>query len=66
MKSDDTMSEREFADYVAEALDALAAENEEDAPDIETFEPAGLLTDNVGLVVRHGGAEFQVTIVRRA
>jgi hypothetical protein len=62
----DNMDEEEFADYLTEALDAFAEENEEEPPRIDTFEQAGLLTSNVGLVLRYGDAEFQLTIVRRA
>jgi hypothetical protein len=33
-------------------------------PDVSTFAEAGLLTMNRGGVVRIGGAEFQVAVVR--
>ena len=44
-------------------------QDRDEAPEIaqaETFEEAGLLTDNRGLVVRTtDGAEFEITIVQR-
>lgn len=58
------MSEEEFEAHLMDALHEYAEENDEPEPEIETFERAGLLTDNHGLVVRIGDAEFQVTIIR--
>jgi hypothetical protein len=66
MRDTDNMSESEFAEYLMEAIEAEAQENGEEVPEIDTFEGAGLLTSNKGLVVRIGRAEFQVTVVRRA
>ena len=44
-------------------------QDRDEAPEIaqaETFEEAGLLTDNRGLVVRTtDGSEFEITIVQR-
>jgi hypothetical protein len=60
------MTEEEFGEHLAEALEMFAEVTEEDPPEIETFARAGLLTDNHGLVVRIGEAEFQVAIVRRS
>lgn len=58
------MSEEEFEAHLMDALYEYAEENDEAEPEIETFERAGLRTDNHGLVVRIGDAEFQVTIIR--
>lgn len=58
------MTEEEFEACLAEALCQYAEENEDPEPEVETFANAGILTLNRGLVVRIGGAEFQVTIVR--
>lgn len=66
MRDTKSMSESEFAEYLMEAIEASAQENGEELPEIHTFEGAGLLTSNKGLVVRIGRAEFQLTIVRRA
>lgn len=33
-------------------------------PQVQSFERAGVMTNNRGVVVRFGGAEFQITIVR--
>jgi len=59
------MTEEEFQVHLMEALYAYAEDNDEPEPESETFERAGLLTDNHGLLVRIGEAEFQLTIVRR-
>jgi hypothetical protein len=61
---DDDMSEEDLEDFLAEALEALADESGLPHPRIRTFADAGVLTGNRGLVVRIGGAEFQVTVVR--
>ena len=54
-------SEEGFEDYLADLL-----EHDDDLDtEAETFEAAGVMTNNRGLVVRlPNGAEFQVTIVR--
>lgn len=61
------MSEREFEELLAEALELLA-QSEEGEPSarvqVDSFEAVGVLSANCGLVVQIGDAEFQVTIVR--
>ena len=58
------MNEIELETLMSEVL-----QDPDAAPEIrrvETFEEAGLLTDNRGLVVRTtDGAEFEITIVQR-
>lgn len=58
------MNENELETLLAEVL-----QDPDTAPEIrrvETFEDAGLLTDNRGLVVRTAdGGEFEITIVQR-
>ncbi len=58
------MDENEFAGVLKELL----AGDESDVPEVRSvcsFERAGLLTRNTGIVVRlESGEEFQVTIVR--
>lgn len=59
------MSEEEFSDILRDAIDLYASE-EELKIDTETFEDAGVLTSNVGIIVKFGGrkgAKFQITIV---
>lgn len=58
------MSEEELEDLLTEALYAWAEQNDEPEPTVETFARMGLLTQNHGLVVRIGEAEFYLTIVR--
>jgi len=57
------MNEHEMEDLLANLL-----QNEDEAPEVRrvtTFEEAGILTYNRGLVVRtEDGSEFQITIVR--
>jgi hypothetical protein len=59
------MNERDFCELLGEALFEHAENNDREEPDIQTFEEAGLLTKNKGIVVRLGEMEFQVSIVRR-
>jgi hypothetical protein len=59
------MNERDFCELLGEALFEYAENNDREEPDIQTFEEAGLLTKNKGIVVRLGEMEFQVSIVRR-
>lgn len=57
-------TEHEFANYLIEVLDWS---NNEDGmiKDVDTFESAGLLTNDEGLVIKfQNGKEFQVTIKR--
>ena len=65
----DTVSDVQFENFLRRAVEAVV----EAADDViggggavQTFEEAGVLTYNRGLVVRVGEAEFQVTIVRSA
>lgn len=57
-------TEQEFETFLAEAVEAYAESSDMRRPDVSTFAEAGLLTMNRGVVVRIGGAEFQVTVVR--
>jgi hypothetical protein len=62
------MTEKEMEDYLAEAIDLRNADDDFDLERnirILTFEDAGIMTYNKGLVLRTpGGDEFQVTIVK--
>ena len=58
------MNTERFMGWLTEAIDML---NEEDGKikTVTTFEEAGLLTCNKGLVVKTtGGREFQITIMQ--
>ena len=58
------MDEREFRDWLANAIDSHASEEDVDAT-TESYRDAGILTRNKGLVVRtEDGSKFQVTVVR--
>jgi len=58
------MDEEEFETFLADAISEYAEENDAPLTRTRTFGEAGVLTNNKGLVVRVGDAEFQVTIVR--
>ena len=58
------MDEDEFETFLADAIRDYAEENDAPRTRTSTFGEAGVLTNNKGLVVRIGDAEFQVTIVR--
>jgi len=58
------MDEEEFETFLADAISDYAEENDAPRTRVRTFGDAGLLTNNRGLVVRVGDAEFQITIVR--
>ena len=58
------MDEEEFETFLADAISDYAEENDAPLTRTRTFGEAGVLTNNKGLVVRVGDAEFQVTIVR--
>jgi len=58
------MDEDEFETFLADAISDYAEENDAPLTRTHTFGEAGVLTNNKGLVVRVGDAEFQVTIVR--
>ncbi len=58
------MSEQEFEHFLAIAVEGYADAMGAPMTNISTFREAGVLTNNRGLVVRIGDAEFQVTIVR--
>ncbi len=76
MRSIHDMSESDLVELLEEAIfDKVEATNEtnEDLEQedfepcdlqIRTFEAAMILTDDKGLVVRIGNAEFQITVVR--
>jgi hypothetical protein len=67
--TDDELAESiedEFGNVLHEALELYAEENELPSPRICSFADAGYLTMNRGLVVRMGGATFELTIVRRS
>lgn len=58
------MTEEEFADLLREAMEESDVVGDE-VRDVRTFGDSGLLTSNVGLVVKlDDGSEFQVTVVR--
>jgi hypothetical protein len=63
------MNEREFADVLADVLESgelaeLMGEDAGSRVSVRTYEEAGVLTRNVGLVVSVGQVQFQLTIVR--
>jgi hypothetical protein len=60
----DDLSEQELEELLTQAIECFADEGEMPRAHIRTFEDAGVLTMNRGLVVRIGDAEFQLTIVR--
>lgn len=56
------MNEKQIQDKVQQAVEYWM---EEDLQSVETFEEAGVLTGNKGLVLRMAdGSEFQVTLVQ--
>lgn len=56
----DKMSEHDVIDQIGEMLYGI-----EEITRICTFEEAGLMTNNKGLVIRYDdGTEFQVTVVQ--
>ncbi|HBQ10767.1 MAG TPA: hypothetical protein DEF51_06105 [Myxococcales bacterium] len=63
------LTERDFEALLTEAIERFAEDSEEPVMEagieVTTFEAAGLLTDNRGLVIEIGDAEFQVSIIRR-
>jgi hypothetical protein len=59
-------TEDEFGIVLHEALELYAKESGLPEPRICSFADAGYLTMNRGLVVRMGGATFELTIVRRS
>jgi hypothetical protein len=72
-----TPAERSFQEFLADAVelatygpdegdrDGLPESDLDQQVSIRTFEEAGLLTNNAGLVVSYGdGDQFQVTIVQ--
>jgi hypothetical protein len=66
------MNEREIVEHLRLLLDQSSeARKEDDWPEemlgnsTSSFEEAGVMTDNAGLVLRlEDGSEFQVTVVR--
>ncbi|KPL72246.1 hypothetical protein ADN00_15630 [Ornatilinea apprima] len=59
----DDMTEYEVSDLIANAIYMWLDEEDCDAS-ISTYEQAGVLTNNEGLVVTINGKKFQVTVVR--
>jgi hypothetical protein len=59
----DEMSEEDFEDYLTDVLETHADEHGV-ALAVRSFDCAGLLTRNRGVVVRCGAMEFQLTVVR--
>jgi hypothetical protein len=53
-------TEQEFSDLLTDALYEAGIDN------VRSFEDAGLLTRNEGLVILIGSSEFQITIVQSA
>jgi hypothetical protein len=60
----DEMSGEQFQSALAQAIETLAEENDAPHTSVGTFQEHGLLTQNHGLVVSIGQAEFQITIVK--
>ena len=57
-------AEQEFQDQLTDAIELAAEENGQDVR-VVSFESAGVLTNNAGVVVTlEDGSEFQVTIVQ--
>lgn len=61
----ENLSETQFETVLQDAIQEWADENDAPPTSIATYEEAGVLTRNRGLVVAIGESEFQVTIVRR-
>ncbi len=59
-------TEDELGDVLQDALELYAQEHGMPDPRICSFRDAGYLTMNSGIVVRMGGAQFELTIVRRS
>lgn len=59
-------TEAQLEDFMAEAIEAAASEqlSADCRTRIRSFESAGVLSSNRGLVVTIDGVEFQVTIIR--
>jgi hypothetical protein len=57
-------TEADFEAFLSESIESYAEASEIARPQISTFAEAGVLTENRGLVVRIGAAEFQLRIVR--
>lgn len=60
------MDENDLMDFLTEAIETLLEERGDGGEDVNyrTFEDAGILTNNKGLVIDLNGSEFQVTIVK--
>ena len=57
------MTTKQLQDYLVEALDEIEIENEPITT--ITYQEAGVLTYDAGLIVStHGGEEFQLTLVQ--
>lgn len=61
---DNTMTEHEMQEWLAESID-MKTSDEDTSLEMSSFEEAGIMTTNTGLVIRTPeGDEFQVTIVK--
>ena len=58
------MDEEDFEEFLTQALEDFADDNDLPRMRISTYEQAGLLTRNHGLVVQIGDGEYQLQIVR--
>lgn len=59
------MTKGEMVEVLKQGLQFVAEDDYDMAiENVQTFEEAGLLTGNQGLVVRINGSEFQITVVK--
>jgi len=59
------MTEKDFEGFLEEAIYTTADEADIETPcDVRSFQDAGIMTTDKGLIVTIGSAEFQVTILR--
>ncbi len=63
-KLPEPMTEAELEDFLTEAIGLYAEQTETELSQLRTFEEAGLLLRNRGLVIGIGNTEFRVSIVR--
>ena len=61
---DETIDEERVCQLLTAGLEQIAEEEGLERLRIRTFEDAGVLTSNKGLVVKIGRAEFQVEVLR--
>ena len=61
------MTAHDFEELLDEALGEYAEDGVQDIKSIRSFEDAGVLTKNAGIVIKFkDGNEFQITIVKSA